>query len=159
MWLPLGSPEPGTSGMSPMWVVYALLLWLSHICLQSSQLHWPTFAFFGYTGWGLVLVLLRNRSGAPVGLQLGSVRSQHRCLPSAAVSPTYRALSLPCPQRPSLVCGSGSWARCQPPFHLLGLPLHQPTECSPSLSLGRFLLVGGVGSETHSLPPVCLWVL
>lgn len=34
------SPEPGISGVSLMCVVYALLLWLSHVFLQASHLQW-----------------------------------------------------------------------------------------------------------------------
>lgn len=26
-----------------MWVTHALLLWLNHVCIQSSGLQWPTF--------------------------------------------------------------------------------------------------------------------
>ena len=32
------SPEPGTSGVFPMCIAYALLLWLSHVCLLFSHL-------------------------------------------------------------------------------------------------------------------------
>lgn len=44
------SPEPGSSGVSVMCVVSALLLWLRHVFLHSSRLQWlslPVWAGFG----------------------------------------------------------------------------------------------------------------
>ena len=44
MWCPIAhepwSPEAGAPGRYPVWTAYALLLWLSHICLQPGQLQW-----------------------------------------------------------------------------------------------------------------------
>ena len=54
-------PEPGASGVSPMCVACALLLWRSRVCLQSCCLQWlplPVVAGFGP-------LLLVGQSGAP----------------------------------------------------------------------------------------------
>lgn len=61
----------------------SLLLWLSYISIQSSQLQWPTLPIVSTLRRGLVPVLLRGLSGATTGLVLGGISSQTRYLPSA----------------------------------------------------------------------------
>lgn len=44
------SSELGTSGVSPLSVACALLLWLSHVCLHSSHLQWLSLPVVGRVG-------------------------------------------------------------------------------------------------------------
>lgn len=54
---------------------------LAEPCLSSVQM--TTVAHFAYGGQDLLPVLLQDQSGTTVGLLLGSVSSQTRCLPSS----------------------------------------------------------------------------
>ena len=82
-------PGPGTLGTSPMCVVYTLLFWLSHICLQSSCLQRLSLPIS--TGFCPCVVT------GPVWDHFGLELSQsNQAFARDAVAPNCRALSLCC---------------------------------------------------------------
>ena len=57
------SPGPGTSGVPPMCIVFALLLWLSRACLQSSHLQWFSFLVMDRVFFPVLLGQYRDALG------------------------------------------------------------------------------------------------
>ena len=102
--------------------MYALLLWLNHICLQYIQLQWPTLSLVGRV-WSLCCQ-------GPVWYLFGLVVrqcvtfiSQTRCLPSAHL------LGLQLHQ-------TAEWSPCVVSWELVGVAYTQ-TVCLPPVYLLR----------------------